>query len=111
MNKDELDGLLALKLVAEKLNFAAAASELGISPPAMSQIIKNLEARLGLALLTRTTRSTSLTEAGERFLKKAGPALDQLLGAIKDIGNFTEKPRGLLRLNAPTLKSRRPSPA
>jgi len=79
MNKDQLDGLLALKLVADKRNFTAAAEELGISPPAISKMIKQLESRLGVALLSRTTRSTSLTEAGERFLNQAGAALDQIL--------------------------------
>src|SRR2546429_2433934 len=86
MNKDQLDGLLALKLVADKRNFTAAADELGISPPAISKMIKQLESRLGVALLSRTTRSTSLTEAGERFLNQAGAALDQILAALKDVG-------------------------
>ncbi len=101
MNKDQLDGLLALKLVADKRNFTAAAEELGISPPAISKMIKQLESRLGVALLSRTTRSTSLTEAGERFLNQAGAALDQILAALKDVGAYASKPSGLLRLNLP----------
>lgn len=103
MNKDQLDGLLALKLVAEKKNFTAAANELDISPPAISQLIKQLERRVGVALLSRTTRSTSLTEAGERFLAQAGPALDQILGALNDVGNYAAKPSGVLRLNLPRV--------
>ena len=98
-----MDGLLALKLVAERRNFTAAAEELGISPPAISKLIKQLEGRLGVTLLTRTTRTTSLTEAGERFLRQAGPALEQILEAIKGVGTLGAKPSGRLRLNVPTL--------
>lgn len=101
MDKDQLDGLLALKLVADKRNFTAAAEELGVSPPAISKMIKQLESRLGAPLLTRTTRSTSLTEAGERFLAQAGPALDQILLAIKGVGNYAQKPSGILKINLP----------
>lgn len=101
MDKDQLNGLLALKQVADKRNFTAAANELGISAPAVSKIIKQLEKRLGVTLLNRTTRSTSLTEAGERFLSEAGPALDQILLAIRKVGNYSEKPSGLLRINLP----------
>lgn len=103
MNKDQLDGLLALKIVSEKRNFTNAAAELGVSPSAVSQTIKQLEDRLGIALLTRTTRSTSLTEAGERFLAQAGPALDQILAALEDIGTYAKTPSGLLRINMPRI--------
>jgi DNA-binding transcriptional LysR family regulator len=101
MHKDQLDGLLALKLVADKRSFTTAAWELGISPPAISQIIKQLESRLGVALLTRTTRSIHLTEAGEHFLNQAGPALDQIQTAMENVGAYAAKPSGLLRLNLP----------
>lgn len=101
MKKDELDGLLALKLVAEKKNFTAAAEQLNISPPAISKMIKLLEKRLGVTLLSRTTRSTSLTEAGERFLNQAGPALEVILSAIRGASSYTDKPSGLLRVNLP----------
>lgn len=66
-------------------------------------MIKQLEQRLGATLLTRTTRVTSLTEAGEKFLEQAGPALEQVLAAMKKVGSFAEKPAGLLRLNIPTF--------
>jgi DNA-binding transcriptional LysR family regulator len=101
MDKNELDGLLALKLVADKRSFTAAAEELAISPPAISKMIKQLESRVGVALLSRTTRSTSPTEAGERFLNQAGAALDQVLAALKDVSAYASKPSGLLRLNLP----------
>ncbi len=101
LQKDQLDGLLALKLVADKKNFTAAAAELDITPSAISQMIKQLEARVGVALLNRTTRSTSLTEAGENFLNQAGPAIDQILSALDAVGSYAAKPSGLLRLNMP----------
>jgi DNA-binding transcriptional LysR family regulator len=101
MQLDQLNGLLALKAVAETRNFTAAARLFGVSPSAVSQTIKQLEQRLGVALLSRTTRSTSLTEAGERFLGQAGPALDQVLAALEDAGKYAQKPSGLLRLNLP----------
>ncbi|MEI2782532.1 MAG: LysR family transcriptional regulator [Candidatus Competibacter sp.] len=101
MYHEQLDGLLALKIVADTRNFTVAAKTLGVSPSAVSQTIKQLERRLGVALLSRTTRSTSLTEAGERFLSQAGPALDQILAALENVGTYAEKPSGLLRLNLP----------
>lgn len=101
MYNDRLNGLVALKTVAETRNFTAAAKTLGVSPSAVSQTIKQLEQRLGVALLSRTTRSTSLTEAGERFLDRAGPALDQILVALERVGSYAEKPSGLLRINLP----------
>src|SRR3569833_3108409 len=76
-----------LKLVADRRSFTAAAAALRISPSAISQIIKQLERRLGVALLTRTPRSMSLTEAGRRFLTEAGPAIDRILVAMDDLGS------------------------
>ncbi len=103
MDKNQLDGLLALKLVADKRNFTAAAQALRVSPSAVSKMIRQLETRLGVTLLTRTTRTTSLTEAGERFLSQAGPALELILAAMEDAGSLAEKPAGRLRLNAPQM--------
>jgi DNA-binding transcriptional LysR family regulator len=101
MKNDQLNGLIALKAVAEKKSFTLGAEHLGISASAVSQSIKLLEKRVGVALLTRTTRSLSLTEAGEQFINQAGPALDQVLIALDNIGTFTERPSGVLRLNLP----------
>jgi DNA-binding transcriptional LysR family regulator len=101
MDKDQLDGLLAFALVAEKRNFSAAADALRVSPPAVSKMIRQLEMRLGVTLLTRTTRATSLTEAGEKFLQQAKPALETILAAMSEAGSAAEKPAGRLRLNVP----------
>lgn len=101
MANDSLGGLRALRLVAEKRNFRAAAEEMGISPSAVSQAIKQLETRLGVTLLSRTTRSTGLTEAGAKFIAEAGPALDQILAAMRNAGSLGSKPSGLLRINLP----------
>jgi DNA-binding transcriptional LysR family regulator len=103
MNSDQLSGLMALKAVAEKKNFTLGAEALGISPSAISQAIRQLEKRLGVTLLARTTRSTNLTEAGEKFLKEAGPAIDQILASMNNIGSYSEKPSGVLRLNLPHI--------
>lgn len=103
MDKNDLDGLIALKLVAEKKNFREAAEDLGISTAAISKMIKQVEKRLGVSLLSRTTRSTSLTEAGERFLAQASPAIDQLMGAMEEARDSSKKPAGLLRINLPKL--------
>jgi len=101
MYNDQLSGLLALKAVAERLNFTRAAQQLGVSSSAVSQAIKVLERRLGVALLSRTTRSTSLTEAGKKFLAEAGPGLDQVLSALGNVGDYAKTPSGLLRINLP----------
>ncbi len=98
--RGSIDGLPAFLLVAERRSFKAAALELGVSPSAVSQTIRTLEERLGVALLQRTTRSVGLTEAGERFLHWARPALEGLGQALDAVSSLAEKPSGLLRLNA-----------
>lgn len=103
MDKDQLDGLLALKLVAEKKSFKAASQALRVSSPAISKMIKGLETRLGITLLTRTTRAVSLTEAGNNFLKQAGPALDLILTSMDEAGNYSKKLTGRLRINVPPM--------
>lgn len=103
MNKDQFDGLIALKAVADKKNFTLGAEVLGISPSAISQTIRQLEKRLGVTLLSRTTRSTNLTEAGEKFLKEASPAIDQLLLAMNNVSSSADKPSGKLRINLPRV--------
>jgi DNA-binding transcriptional LysR family regulator len=103
MQTDQLNGLIALKVVADHRNFRAAARVLGVSASAVSQAIKQIEQRLGVALLSRTTRSTSLTEAGAQFLGQAGPGLDMILQAMENVGTYAKTPSGVLKLNLPRI--------
>jgi len=101
MKTDQLNGLIALVAVAEKRSFAAAATELRVTPSAVSQAVKQLEARLGVALLHRTTRSTHPTEIGQRFLERLAPSLREVLSAVDSVGELAQKAIGNLRINLP----------
>jgi DNA-binding transcriptional LysR family regulator len=101
IERSQLDGVIAVLRVAERRSFRAAAAELGVSPSAISQTIRGLEARLGVALLTRTTRKVGLTEAGQRFVERARPALAEILAAFDAAQSLGEEVTGLLRLNMP----------
>jgi DNA-binding transcriptional LysR family regulator len=96
-----LDGVEAFLSVAQHRSFRKAAAELGVTPSAMSQTIRALEARVGAALFIRTTRSVGLTEAGERFLSRAKPAFQELVTASEVARDLGQRPAGLLRLTAP----------
>ena len=100
MRLKQLDGLIAFWKVAEHRGFTAAAAALDVSPSAISQAIRQLEARLGVRLLNRTTRSLSLTEAGEAYLSRIGPALGDVLEAGEQLHALQGRPSGLLRINA-----------
>ena len=100
MRLNQLDGLLAFWKVAEHRGFTAAAAALEVSPSALSQAIRHLEARLGVRLLNRTTRSVSLTEAGEAYLSRIGPALADVLEAEEQLHALRGRPSGVLRINA-----------
>ena len=100
MKLTQLDGLVAFSKVAEHRGFTAAAGVLEVSPSALSQAIRQLEARLGVRLLNRTTRSVSLTEAGEAYLARIGPALGQVIQASEDLNVLQGRPAGTLRINA-----------
>jgi DNA-binding transcriptional LysR family regulator len=91
--------LSAFVAVAEHRNFTKAAAQLAISPATLSQTIRSFEERLGVRLLNRTTRSVALTEAGERLLADAQPALDGVDKAIETVNSFRDKPIGTLRLS------------
>jgi len=96
-----IDGVEAFLSVAQHRSFRRAAAELGVTPSAMSQAVRALEARVGAALFIRTTRSVGLTEAGERFLSRAKPAFEELVAASAAARDLGQRPAGLLRLTAP----------
>jgi DNA-binding transcriptional LysR family regulator len=96
-----LDGVEAFLSVAQHRSFRRAAAELAVTPSAISQAIRALEARVGAALFRRTTRSVGLTEAGERFLSRAKPAFQELVAASEDARDLGRRPAGLLRLTVP----------
>ncbi|NJO33899.1 MAG: LysR family transcriptional regulator [Rhodospirillales bacterium] len=96
-----LDGIEAFLAVAEHKNFRRAAAELHVTPSAISQAVRALEARVGAALFVRTTRSVGLTEAGERFIARAQPAFAELIEAAAAARHIGEQPAGLLRLTVP----------
>src|SRR5437763_4720064 len=96
-----LDGVEAFLSVARHRSFRRAAAELRVTPSAMSQAVPALEARIGAALFTRTTRSVGLTEAGERFISRAKPAFEELVAASEVARHLGQRPTGLLRLTVP----------
>ena len=96
-----LEGVEAFLRVAARRSFRQAADDLGITPSAISQTIRGLEARVGVALFTRTTRNVGLTEAGERFLERARPAFEEMVAAGDAARGLAQRPSGLLRLAAP----------
>jgi DNA-binding transcriptional LysR family regulator len=96
-----LDGVEAFLSVAQHRSFRRAAAELGVTPSAISQAVRALEARVGAALFIRTTRSVSLSEAGERFHARAKPAFEELVAASEVARDLGQRPAGLLRLTVP----------
>src|SRR5438093_13307334 len=99
--RGSLDGVEAFVRVAERRSFRQAAADLDVTPSAVSQAVKALEARVGIALFTRTTRSVGLTEAGERFRERAQPAFQEIVAAGNAASYLGAKPSGLLRLAVP----------
>jgi DNA-binding transcriptional LysR family regulator len=102
MTDIDLRDLSAFATVARHRNFRRAAIELRISPSALSENLRDLEERLGVRLLNRTTRSVAPTEAGERLLTRLGPALRDVQDAVTDIQSQGGTPAGRLRISAPT---------
>src|SRR5215467_4397493 len=96
-----LDGVEAFLSVAQHRSFRKAAAELGVTPSAISQAVRTLETRLGVALFIRTTRSVGLTEGGERFLSRAKPAFEELVSASEAASELGRRPSGVLRLSVP----------
>ena len=100
MNRGHLSDLVAFVAVARERSFTKAAAKLGISQSALSHIIRGLEERLGLRLLTRTTRSVAPTEAGERLLRTVGPRLDEIDAELAGLTELREKPAGTIRITS-----------
>ena len=100
MPRESLNALVAFLAVAREQSFTRAAAQLGVSQSALSHTISLLEARLGLRLLTRTTRSVAPTEAGERLLRTAGPAFDRIDAELAALSALRETPSGTIRINA-----------
>ena len=100
MQRGNLDQLASFVAVARKRSFTSAAAKLKVSQSALSHTIRELEERLGIRLLTRTTRSVSPTEAGERLLRTIGPRFDEIEAEIAAVRELREKPAGTIRITA-----------
>lgn len=98
MRRENVNDYLAFIAVAREQSFTKAAAQLGVSQSALSYTVRTLEARLGLRLLTRTTRSVSVTEAGERLLNSIGPHFDQIESEITALSGMRDKPAGTVRI-------------
>jgi len=100
MPRDNLNELTAFLAVAREKSFTRAAAQLGVSQSALSHTVRALEERLGVRLLTRTTRSVSPTEAGERLVRSVGPRLDEIEAELAALSALREKPAGTIRITA-----------
>jgi DNA-binding transcriptional LysR family regulator len=100
MRREEMADLTAFLAVAEARSFTRAAVTLGLSQSALSQIVRRLEERLGMRLLTRTTRSVAPTEAGERLIQTLAPALEELDSSIAALSELGGKPTGTIRITS-----------
>ncbi len=100
MRRENVNDLIAFIEVARERSFTKAAAKLGVSQSALSYTVRTLEGRIGLQLLTRTTRSVSLTEAGERLLRTIGPRLDEIEAEISSLSELRDKPAGTVRITS-----------
>jgi DNA-binding transcriptional LysR family regulator len=98
MDRGDLANLTAFVAVADHLSFRAAALRLGVTPSALSHTMRQLEERLGVRLLHRTTRSVGVTDAGQRLLERLRPAIDQIGNALEDLNQERGRPVGRLRI-------------
>src|SRR5918993_4343116 len=98
MQRGKLDTLLAFLAVARERSFTRAAAQLGVSQSTLSHTIRDLEERLGVRLLTRTTRSVAPTEAGERLLRTIGPRFDEIEAELDRLKEFRDKPARTVRI-------------
>jgi DNA-binding transcriptional LysR family regulator len=100
MQRGNLDALLAFLAVGRERSFTKAAAKLGVSQSALSHTMRELEARLGVRLLTRTTRSVAPTDAGERLLHTLGPRFEEIDAELAALSELREKPAGTIRITA-----------
>jgi DNA-binding transcriptional LysR family regulator len=100
MQRDSLADLTVFAAIAQHRSFKVAAAQLGVTPSALSHSMRQLEERLGIRLLHRTTRSVSLTDAGQRLLDRLRPAMDQIADALEDLNQERSRPFGRLRIHA-----------
>ena len=100
MHRGHLDDLLAFFAVGRERGFTKAAAKLGVSQSALSHTIRELEARLGVRLLTRTTRHVSPTEAGERLLHNVAPRFEEIDAELAALSELRQKPAGIIRITA-----------
>src|SRR3954469_8242559 len=100
MSRENINDILAFLAVAQERSFTRAAAKLGVSQSALSHTVRALETRLGVRLLTRTTRSVSPTEAGERLIERVGPRLQEIETEIAAVSDMGEKPSGTIRITA-----------
>src|SRR6187549_3508025 len=98
MPRENVNDLLAFLSVARERSFTRAAAQLGVSPSALSHTIRALEERVGVRLLTRTTRSLAPTEAGERLLRTIGPHFDDIQAELARLSELRDKPAGTIRI-------------
>jgi DNA-binding transcriptional LysR family regulator len=98
MQRGQLDTLIAFLAVARERSFTRAAAQLGLSQSTLSHTIRELEERLGVRLLTRTTRSVSPTAAGERLLRTIGPRFDEIEAELDALSDLRERPAGTVRI-------------
>ena len=98
MRRQNINDLLAFRAVARERSFTRAAAQMGVSPSALSHTIRALEERLGVRLLTRTTRSVAPTEAGERLLATIGPRFDEIEAELSALSELRDKPAGTIRI-------------
>ncbi|MCJ2130690.1 LysR family transcriptional regulator [Methylobacterium sp. E-045] len=103
MTPSEFAELKAFLLVADERSFRRAAKRLGVSPSALSRMIRSLEERLGARLLNRTTRSVAPTEAGQTLYDRVAPTMQEMIAALRDVSGEANVPRGTVRINLPSV--------
>src|SRR5215218_6538790 len=100
MARETMSDLIAFLAVARERSFTRAAAQLGVSPSALNHTMRKLEEGLGVRLLTRTTRSVAVTEAGERLLRNVSPHLEEIQASLAQVAAMRDKPAGTIRITS-----------